>query len=597
MDPALASLRASLSEGVLLLDAGAPVSDTASANAAQVVAPVGPEHPAAADPRRWAKEARQLLAYAEGPAVIAWLPERAERQTDPSFAFVASMRAGTRTAELRQHLQKLEMGWTNFAKGCSPCLIAGTRGLRLEIPLPDWLVRPTGAVSLLPGWNRGNGSGSTVVLLAETNGVLAAASSSNSLAALLERVQGRSQDTLANTPSYREVRTAGADDAFLRAWLNLEPLVSGAYRLAEAADRATNANASIPLPSRAKLLEATGLTGLRSVSLCLQALPEGTRLEARLTVPQERRTGLIQAVALPPADAAPGAEVPGEVMRFERLRLDGRQAWQTLEQTVTGVFPQAASVLDLLFKTAGPGGQGSDLKADLLAALGNDLVMQEWAPPTNGPGAGARTQRLYRYASQRPQQLTRTLKALSVFLPPQFSDCRDENLGETAGFSLGLAPVDLNPATTFQPRLYIGPGSNFVAFATDRGLLAHTLTNGVAPAVRPLRERDGLAAAASRIGGMGTGWFGCVDLPKWIRWKLPTLAGETNVLGRVLEAEPTGLAGALLQPLLPPLSLDERSIPSSDSLCNHLDLAVYCGGTDPDGLFFRFFVSKPVAKP
>src|SRR6185369_15056407 len=95
-------------------------------------------------------------------------------------------------------------------------------------------------------------------------------------------------------------------DATAFGWINFGPIYE-LLRKSISQNAAKGGNAMDISPS--KVLDAVGLSGLKSVSLKVSASNEGILADAFLAVPEASRTGLFKILAPDNKDAAPPAFV------------------------------------------------------------------------------------------------------------------------------------------------------------------------------------------------------------------------------------------------------------------------------------------------
>src|SRR5208282_5533479 len=103
-----------------------------------------------------------------------------------------------------------------------------------------------------------------------------------------------------------------------------------------------------------------------------------------LSVPENSRAGIFKIFAAVQKDANPPAFVPADAIKFWRWRVDGRQGWAELEKTLAGISPQALSQLNSVIDVANMMAQQKDpafdVRKDLIANLGDDLISYQKAP-------------------------------------------------------------------------------------------------------------------------------------------------------------------------------------------------------------------------
>lgn len=418
---------------------------------------------------------------------------------------------------------------------------------------------------------------------------LFAASTEAALQDVATRYTQPEKPSLASLAAFQldQNRSLHQADAYL--WFNLRPWIQSVLQLADEVDaRPTDPNA-IPLPPRRKMLESSGLTAPTTLCLAARETASGTAAELSLGIQTDARHGLVRMLAPMRGDASPALQVGSDVVRFERLRLDFRQSWKAFETMLVDLFPQASNVLDLLFKTASPSGESSDLREELLGLLANDVVTLEYPPRGATPQALSYPPLLTQLTSTNADQLAISLKALSILLPPPLSNLSVEQAREHEVYSLphpiGLLSSSDTPAP---PALLFAAQNNKVAFTTDRKLLLDSFDAPQNPPT-PLVSLPGLQEAANTIGGTGLGWFRFENTVRAMPWKLMRMRREKTLLPTWLNLLPQGTR------LTTKLNawLDPQKLPAFEEISQYFHFTVANAATENDRVIFRAFAPTP----
>ena len=111
-------------------------------------------------------------------------------------------------------------------------------------------------------------------------------------------------------------------------WLNAKNFF---YVLAHA-PQTQNPQAPSPIaaPQLDKILDATGLTDLRSVSFAYRETRDGSQVNFFIAAPEADRKGLIKIFAAAHESAVPQSFVPADAVKFWRWRLDCQSGWAAL---------------------------------------------------------------------------------------------------------------------------------------------------------------------------------------------------------------------------------------------------------------------------
>ncbi len=421
---------------------------------------------------------------------------------------------------------------------------------------------------------------------------LFAASTEPALSDVVRRYAQPDQRSLADQELFKldQSRSLRNSDAYL--WFNLRPWIQSVLQLADAADARPVDPDAIPLPPRRKMLEASGLTAPTTLCLAARETSSGTSAEFSLGIDTDTRQGLVRMLAPMRGDASPNAAIGSNLIRFERLRLDFRQSWKAFETMLVDLFPQASNVLDLLFKTASPSGQSSDLRDELIGLLDNDVVTLEYPPRGASPQALRFPPVLTQLTSSNATQLAISLKALSVLLPPPLSNLSVET---AAGHEIYSLPHPMGLLSSSEnlpppPELLFAAQDEAVAFTTDRTLLLETLEPRQ-PAPAPLASLAGLQEAADSIGGMSLGWFRYENTARAMPWRLMAMRREQTVLPAWLNLLPQGPKMADLLNRW----LDPQKLPAFEMISTFFHFTVANASTENDRVVFRAFAPVPPA--
>ena len=144
-----------------------------------------------------------------------------------------------------------------------------------------------------------------------------------------------------------------------------------------------------------KIITAVGLTGLKSVCFSYYETRQGAQANIFISAPASTRQGLLKIFTPLSESAVPPAFVPVEATKFVRWRIDGEEAWKTLQDMLNNISPAAASGLNVAIDMANANAQQKDpsfdIRKNLFDNLGDDLIRYDKAPadPTVGASTAA----------------------------------------------------------------------------------------------------------------------------------------------------------------------------------------------------------------
>jgi hypothetical protein len=368
--------------------------------------------------------------------------------------------------------------------------------------------------------------------------------------------------------------------------------------LAQIPEAAPNPEAPSPFPAVpwGKILSASGLTGVKSVSLSCRQSPAGAFADFYIAAPAATRQGLIKMLAANSKDANPPVFVPADAVKFWRWRVDGPQAWATLQKMLGEISPMALaslnSFIDIANSSARQQDPNFDIRQNLIANLGDDWISYQKKPTGTTLANLNQPPSIFIFASPHPEETALALKNVMGFgasadNPPPTRDFLGRKI-----YTIPLSPRATAEGTRPRPRsLYCTASGGYVAMSDDVSMIEDYLRSTDNHA-RPLRQREGLTQAAQRVNGAGNGLFGYENQRETVR-----------ALFTALKNDPGSMPGAdnMLMRLWGGGSLgdwlDFSLLPDYDQVAKYFYFTVYSGSADMDGLTFKFFSPRPPQLP
>lgn len=530
----------------------------------------------------------------------------------PALLLLADV--GDLTGKLRRCLAEIRQNWAEKGLTVGTIQIHGQDFLRAELPrAATWRglgflwnnTRPrTSDTNPPPASSPTTETNSTPPPDRDRLPLLLGQVSSFLLAGTDEEVLGRALDNLVQTdPPTNTLATAAEftrphqsflkdSDGFL--WLDLRPAGEILKSLALLADADPEAAKSpIPMPKRTTILSASGLLGLRALSVGWREISEGSMLELDVGAPQEERAGLLKLFETETKDASPPGFIPTNAVAFERIRVDLSQSVRVLEQMFTNVFPQAEGVLKFLLQTAGQDPHGNiDLRHELLSSLGDDIIRYQWTPSTNGSPTAAPPASLLLVGSTNAANLLKTLLSLSILLPSPFNEAQENVIAGRTVCILPMTPAD--PQASARRELFLSEAPGFLVVASDAALLG--APTNLVYTNHPLSAQPRLAQAAASVGGMQQGWFAYEDLSVTLRshydqWRHQGVSFRdwpvVSALADFLD----------LQSNTPACPLDLSRLPPFEEVAHYLPPLLRAARTDASGFHGRVLWMRPEKPP
>jgi hypothetical protein len=428
-------------------------------------------------------------------------------------------------------------------------------------------------------------------LVGQSESLLIVGTSPKDIEKVLIRQSGGNVPSLAEHGPFAAHYGSLFKDSLIYGWVDLKNVLDPTVKPAKSEETAEAAPSA-----ESRLLSALGLAGLQSLALNLNESNDGCLLTTTISAPEASRRGIVRGLLHEARDASPQQFIPSDTVKFTRWRIDLPRAWATLESTLVDLDPAYASVIKLFVENAGKDQDPNfDLRKNLIANLGDDLIIYEKKPADPTLEAIERPPTIYLVGSPRAEQLAAAIKALTGFLPQPSRFKEREFLGRKV-FTVTL------PRPSGQERgraagrrrqervLSYAASGSYVVFSTDAPLLEEYLR---AMDTRSLRETPGLAHAAEKVGGMGTGLFGFENQQESMRVKFEALKKQSISIDDLLSRSRIG--GRLVadqQKKLKDLS-DSSLLPDFDQVAKYFHIAVWSGAVTTDGVTFKWFAPAP----
>ncbi len=400
------------------------------------------------------------------------------------------------------------------------------------------------------------------------------------------------------TPALAEQTAFGADyqarlrGALAYGWVHFKPIGDALNRaISEASSKAGEGESPL---NWSKILAASGLTGLRTVSANLNETPEGSIGEFHLGAPAASRAGLFKVFVAETKDAAPPPFVSADAVKFQRWRLDIPKAWAALETMLMQISPQMAGGIKFIMDSAGKDKDPNfDLKRELIGNLGDDIISYQRKPRGNTFADLNSPPSLYLLGSPNAEKVVAALKSLASLLTGAGNAPKEREFLGRKIYAISLPSLPTSDGSAAAPRnLSYAAGSGYVAMSTDEAMLESFLRSSEGSG-KALRDTAGLADAAQKIGGMNTGLFGYENASESVRVMLEVLKNDSSTLEKMLG----------MMALAPRLSgkdgkglkdwFDFSLLPPFDQISKYFYFTVYAGSANADGLSYKLFSPTP----
>ncbi|MBE0543903.1 MAG: hypothetical protein IH623_21380 [Verrucomicrobia bacterium] len=537
----------------------------------------------------------------QGQLTLAMTAEGWPGQQGAEPAFLLLLDARDKREQLKQHLAALRKKWVEDGK---PIKTEKIREVEFAVvPLSTNEV-PKTLTQFFPQHQQIQELGrepatesprKTELVIGQFESLLIVGSSLKAVEKVVARLTGGAVPALAEEAAFEASRLAMFRDAPLYGWFNGRLLFDALARL-PAEESNPQAPSPLPVLTLRRLLTASGLAGVKSAAFAARDLPEGIVFETFLGAPESSRQGVLKIFATEAKDARPPVFVPADAVKFQRYRIDGQKAVAVLENMLSelSLFNTWDFLLTSGNEAAQLGDPNYDLRKDLIANLGDDLIAYEKVPSGSSPAEMNSPPSLVLIGSPNAERLLAGLKGVLVIFSPDATSPKEREFLGRKILSISLPPMPWGNTTSRTRTLHYAASGGYVAFTTQAAMLEEFLRSNEGQP-RALREMPGLLEAAQHAGGLSTGWFGFENLRE--RMRLDFAAYQKGA------ATPRASSSGL-NPLTSaiPIAGPERSLkewmdfsllPAFDNVGKYFHFAVHAGSANVDGLTLRWFYPAP----
>jgi len=493
---------------------------------------------------------------ASGSVALAVVPGQ-DAGEEPALLLLLD--AGRKSVTLRRALSRLERDWKKDDREVSETEIGGVDFTTVSDPEGDQQVH-----------------------IGRVGAQLFVGTKSAQIEGVLARLNGKGSGTLADNPAFAADHGAVLKGADFYLWAN-----PGAI-LPQLLDN---------LPDGAELgidfgevVGALGINGLGTFAMAYSERPSGAHYELFIGLPKANRKGLFSLLETKQADASPPPFVPANVGGFLRWRLNMDAAWKNLEKLLLELSPDVANMVEFTVGLLGKDKDSNfDFKKSFLHNFGDDLIVYQMPPKgsaLNDIGAGPM---VVLVKSPNPDELIKGVGAVPGILPPPLNEAAmlPRRLGDHTVYSFELAEFpDPSTGELVKMELLLAARDSYMAVATDTDLLQMFLDGKT---MGSLAKRDGLATAATSVGGMDSGIFGYQNDRGMVLSTIDTLRDNTDQFDMILSMIPMDDLGEVSLGEW----LDFSLLPTGSKIAKYFDFTVYGAETNDRGISLKMFSPRP----
>jgi hypothetical protein len=424
------------------------------------------------------------------------------------------------------------------------------------------------------------------LLVGQSDSLLILGTSARDIEKVLINQSGGAAGTLSDQAAFASSYASLFRDSEIYGWVNTKSIVAAVMKVVGKGGGGQGG------PRMDKILEVVGLAGLQTLAFNLKDSADGCLINFNLNVPEAGRRGLFKIVSFESKDANPPPFVPADAVKFSRMRFDIQKALATLESTIGEAVPQFSTVIKMIMDNAGKDKDPNfDLRKNLIANLGDDIITYEKAPKKQTLADLNSPPSLYLIGSPKAEQVASAIKALGAVMPqPKVKE--REFLGRTV-YALNLPPAQTPGGKPVDRVLHYTASGGYVAMSTDVAMIEEFMRNGESTP-KALRDTPGLAGAAQKVGGMGTGLFTFENQLETMRATVETLKKDSGTLANLFGTSPfAGRFGMGDDADKFKDWVDFSLLPSFDKLAKYFHITVASGRVTPEGLQFKSFTPTP----
>jgi hypothetical protein len=424
------------------------------------------------------------------------------------------------------------------------------------------------------------------LLVGQSDSLLILGTSARDIEKVLINQSGGAAGTLSDQAAFASSYASLFRDSEIYGWVNTKSIVAAVMKVVGKGGGGQGG------PRMDKILEVVGLAGLQTLAFNLKDSADGCLINFNLNVPEAGRRGLFKIVSFESKDANPPPFVPADAVKFSRMRFDIQKALATLESTIGEAVPQFSTVIKMIMDNAGKDKDPNfDLRKNLIANLSDDIITYEKAPKKQTLADLNSPPSLYLIGSPKAEQVASAIKALGAVMPqPKVKE--REFLGRTV-YALNLPPAQTPGGKPVDRVLHYTASGGYVAMSTDVAMIEEFMRNGESTP-KALRDTPGLAGAAQKVGGMGTGLFTFENQLETMRATVETLKKDSGTLANLFGTSPfAGRFGMGDDADKFKDWVDFSLLPSFDKLAKYFHITVASGRVTPEGLQFKSFTPTP----
>lgn len=496
--------------------------------------------------------------------------------------------------KLEKALGELKSKWTDSGKQLKTQEVRGVEFVEYELKGAELEKAFKRMFPMLAGGEPDPGeTPSFKINIAQSDSLLLIGDQPQAFEKLLVRQSGGSVPSLGRLPAFERDQNAMFRKSDLYGWVHAKKFIDILVDELKSKAADAPANPLMPMPSPDKILEALGLTGVRTAAFYMEQQSEGEFGGIFLGVPEQDRRGLFEILLADAKDSSPPPFIPADAANFSRWRIDGKKAWSEFESLLVGLSPQFGMSLNFILGSVGKDKDPNfDIKQALFNNLGDDMISWGKAPRSADPADIAQPPSVGLISSPNPAQMANALKMLASLSPLGGGAMKErEFLGRTI-YSLGLPSQPTADGSFKEIALQFAATGNYVAMSMDSGMLEEYLRG--ASVSSPLRAKAGLAAAAEHVGGMSTGLFSYDNPTETMKLVFDMLRNDPEMFEEIISSMLAGMGGIEFWDAEKRKEwIDFSLLPPFEQVQKYFGYTVMSAGGSASGIDFKAFTPTP----
>lgn len=520
---------------------------------------------------------------AQGQTTFALLPNDQPDRPEEKFAPVLLLDAKDHADQLKKTLASVKKKWSDSGK---PMKVEKIRDFEFTTlsSSDNPATPPAGGANDAdaPADAPASPPKKMAVVIGQVESLLVVSSSSAAIEKVLNRRAGGLTPALDELPAFQADLSTRLRGAPCYAWVNAKALTD---LLLKGSTDDPVAPGSFSLPT---VLSATGLNAITSAAFTVRNNADGMMGQLYISVPESNRRGLIKAFSVEAKDSSAPEFVPADAIKFWRWRVNLRQTWDTLEKMLNDINPQYGSLLNYVLAQAGKDkDEKYDLKAELLDNLGDDVISYGKPPRGDTMDDFKSAPALLLIGSPNPDKLADAIKVGLGALAQANGGVKEQEFLGRKIYSLSLpgAKGEVNPMS-------FSASGGYVAFSSQNGMVEEFLRSNEGKS-KPLSGTEGLAEAAQKLGGMGSGFFEYDNYLENMKSIFNLIHSSNFTVNDLVGAPATAQLNSVGKLSNLKDWADFSLLPPFDAVSKYFYFGVQSARFTPDGVSWNFFAPTP----